>query len=248
MIKYTVFMPTHKKQPYLEIAIQSVLIAAGDRAFEFIILDDSLGEIKSNDIPPDPRIDHIQLPRRIDLVTKMRLGVNFARGKYFMPADHDDLSHPKRFEYADKLFAMGYDIVGAEQCVFYNAQNGKCYCLAKERLEQSITVGNTIYHRRFIQHSNSAIPIKWLKHNNYDGGRKFGITMPYNRPAIDTPLWIEAGIQQLKIGTFSMLDQEAWKQCFQIKTPESVNSYESVWDDLSYFVPISVELPPCLRK
>ena len=122
-IKYSVVMPVHKFNKCTRKAIESVLDAIGNRKdVEFLILDDSGIEANYPKV-----IKHIKLPK-IDLVNKLIVGTQLAKGEYYCNADYDDISHPQKFEFFDKLLEKS-DIVGANQCVFWDVRTDKTYKL-----------------------------------------------------------------------------------------------------------------------
>ncbi len=127
-IKYSVVMPVHKYSKFTNAAIKSVDLAIGDRKdVEFIILDDS-GKTFATEVPYE-RIQHIRLSK-IDLLNKLIIGTQLAKGEYYCNSDYDDISHPQKFEMFDKILETN-DIVGANQCVFWDVKNDNTYKMKK---------------------------------------------------------------------------------------------------------------------
>jgi len=238
---------------FLKIAIESVITAMGDRDdIEFIIADDSNGEIPESIIPKDSRINHFILPSGINysLIMKMNLAINMAHGDYFCPADHDDLSHPDRFTITDELInSTGSAVVGADDCVFYDAKRKRCYRL-KENFRRRIYTNpwtKQRYEYTWLQHSNSAILTDWLKHYGYDGGKSLGLVPTGSAKfLIDTPVWVRASIDKMRVSTFDMIDETAWARCWQILTGFNVNTYKDSRDAL--FDEIVIDVPKSIRN
>lgn len=231
LIKYSCVMPIHKYNEFTGMAIRSVVKAIGDRKdIEFIILDDSDSDkISKGDIKL------IKLPK-IDLINKLIMGTQLARGKYYCNADYDDLAHPKKFELFDKLLKKN-DMAGANNCVFFDTKTRKTY-----KLKNSLCVKKHKYNGRIIeypwlQHSNSAIPLDWLRQVGYGCEKKIQIAHIDGHIMTDTPIWVRASMDGLKVGFI-----EDWKQCWQIIHGDNVNTYtEDQWK--SGFDEIEVKIP-----
>ena len=236
LIKYSVVMPLNRYIKYTDLAINSVMTAIGKRKdIEFIVLDDSQKDV----VFADDRIKHIKLPK-IDLVNKLIVGTQMAKGEYYCNADYDDLAHPKKFEIFDKLLKYN-DMAGANNCVFINAETGKTY-----KLKDSLTKKNHKYNGRIIeyywlQHSNSAIPLKWLRRVGYGSEKNVQMTHRDGHIMTDSPIWAKASMDGLKVGFI-----EDWKQCWQIVHGDNVNVYtEEQWE--RWYDEIEVEIPEELR-
>jgi len=232
LIKYSVVMPVHKYIKYTDMAINSVMTAIGKRKdVEFIILDDSF----KNVVFTDDRIKHIKLPK-IDLVNKLIVGTQLAKGQYYCNADYDDLAHPKKFEIFDKLLKYN-DMAGANNCVFFDTRTRKTYKL-KDRLRfKKHKYNGRIIEFPWLQHSNSAIPLKWLRQVGYGCGKNIQVEHIDGHIMTDTPIWIRAAMDGLKVGFI-----DDWKQCWQIVHGGNVNVYtEERWK--SGFDEINVEIP-----
>ena len=235
LIKYSVVMPIHRYNEYTHYAIRSVVKAIGKRKdVEFIILDDS-----SNDKISKGNIKLIKLPK-IDLVNKLIMGTQLAKGQYYCNADYDDLAHPKKFELFDKILKYN-DMAGANNCVFFNTKTKKTYKLKDKLRNKKHTYNGRIIEYPWLQHSNSAIPLKWLRQVGYGNGKKIQVEHMDGHIMTDTPIWIRASMDGLKVGFI-----EDWKQCWQIVHGDNVNVYtEERWK--SGFDEIEVEIPKELR-
>ncbi len=234
-------MPIHRFNEFTNAAIKSVDVAIGDRDdVEFIILDDS-GKTFATEVHYE-RLKHIRLPK-IDLINKLIIGTQIAKGEYYCNCDYDDISHPQKFEFFDKLLAKN-DVAGANQCVFWDVKSDKTYRM-KSALKDRAHPGRakTISYP-WLQHSNSAIPLKWLRKIGYDGGRNMGMIRSDGRILTDSPIWAKAAEDGLKFGFLDDINENAWKQCWQIITGDNVNVYETM--DV-YFEEVKVKKPKVLR-
>jgi len=97
----SVVMPVYNSGTLIHQTIQSILNQTYTN-FEFIIIDDAskdntLKTIK-NYQKKDKRIKIIQNKQNKGISITSNIGLNHARGKYIAMMDHDDLSHPERFE------------------------------------------------------------------------------------------------------------------------------------------------------
>ncbi len=238
-IMYSVVMPIHKYNEFTEKAIGSVTNAIGGRQdVEFLILDDSgLPNIWELDM----RINYIKLPK-IDLLNKLIIGTQLAKGEYYCNADYDDISHPQKFELFDTLLEYN-DIVGANQCVFWDVKTDKTYRMKKEARTRKYMYRNEVGAFPWLQHSNSAIPLKWLRKVGYDGGRNMGMYRTDGRVLTDSPIWAKAHLDGLEVGFMDDINQNAWRQCWQILTGENVNVYDNMGQ---YFEECEVQKPKVL--
>ena len=94
----SVVMPVHNGEKYLREAIESVLNQTYTN-FEFLIIencstDSSVAIIKSYN---DPRIK-LMIENDCGQVQAYNRGFKEAKGEYIFIHDHDDISHPERFE------------------------------------------------------------------------------------------------------------------------------------------------------
>ena len=245
-IKYSVVMPIHRYNKFTDKAIESVDRAIGNRSdVEFIILDDSV--IKDNlhftiNRAGYKPINHIKLSK-IDLLNKLIIGTQLAKGEYYCNADYDDISHPQKFELFDELLEKN-DIAGANQCVFWDVKDDKTYKMKEALKERTHTYKNKAITYPWLQHSNSAVPLKWLRKAGYDGGRNMGMYRDDGKMLTDSPIWARAVVDGLKFGFFDDINPNSWRQCWQILTGENVN----VYDDMGkYFEECDVEKPKVLR-
>jgi hypothetical protein len=240
-LKYSCVMPLHKMSFFTDRAIKSVLTAMGDRKdIEFLILDDCDKKVGFT----DNRIKHIRLPK-IDLVNKLIIGTQLAKGEYYCNVDYDDLSHPKKFELFDKILKYN-DIAGANQCVFFDARTGKSYKMKTQFLTREHLYQNKTIKYPWIQHSNSAIPLKWLRAVSYGSEKNINMRHKQGHIITDSPIWARAKIEGLKVGFFNDIDPEAWKECYQVIHNENVNRYnDEVWK--TGFDEVSVEKPEAMK-
>ena len=236
LIKYSCVMPIHQYIEYTDMAINSVMTAIGKRTdVEFIILDDS----SKNMVFTDDRIKYIKLPK-IDLVNKLIMGTQLAKGQYYCNSDYDDLAHPKKFELFDKLLKYN-DMAGANNCVFFDTKTKKTYKLKDRLCAKKHTYNARIIEFPWLQHSNSAIPLKWLRQVGYGCDKKIQMSHIDGHIMTDTPIWARASMDGLKVGFI-----EDWKQCWQIVHGGNVNVYtEERWK--SGFDEIEIEIPKELR-
>ena len=246
-------MCLHKISFFTEDAIASVVEAIGDRTdVEFIILDDSTpqanyGISASALVDVYDNIQHIKLPK-IDLLNKLIIGTQMAKGKYYCNVDYDDISHPNKFEMFDKLLEHKdgeiHRIAGANQCVFWDVKNDKTYKLKdKFKIRTHLYIDKSIKYP-WLQHSNSAIPLKWLRKISYDGGKRINMAGVDKQIITDSPIWATAALDGLKFGFFDDIDKNAWKGCWQIITGQNVNLY----DDMNVlFEEVDVEKPEVLK-
>ncbi len=238
-IKYSVVMPIHRYNEYTDVAVKSVLKAIGNREdIEFIILNDN----------PEAPLDYygkctrvVKLPK-IDLLNKLIIGTQLAKGEYYCNADYDDISHPQKFELFDTLLEYN-DIVGANQCVFWDVKTDKTYRMKKEARTRKYVYQNEVGVFPWLQHSNSAIPLKWLRKVGYDGGRNMGMYRTDGRVLTDSPIWAKAHLDGLEVGFMDDINQNAWRQCWQILTGENVNVYDNMGQ---YFEECEVQKPKVL--
>ena len=231
-------MPIHRYNEFTGRAIRSVVRAIGNRKdVEFIILDDSDSDkISKGDIKL------VKLPK-IDLLNKLIIGTQIAKGEYYCNVDYDDISHPQKFELFDKLLETN-DIVGANQCVFWDVKTDKTYRMKEEARTRRYMYQNEAGAFPWLQHSNSAIPLKWLRKVGYDGGRNMGMYRTDGRVLTDSPIWAKAHLDGLEFGFMDDINPNSWSQCWQILTGENVN----VYDDMGqFFKECDVEKPKVLR-
>ncbi len=241
LIKYSVVMPIHKYSKFTNAAIKSVDLAIGDRKdVEFIILDDS-GKTFATDVPYE-RIQYIRLPK-IDLLNKLIIGTQLAKGKYYCNADYDDISHPQKFELFDKLLENN-DIAGANQCVFWDVKTDKTYKMKNALKERVHLYRNEAITYPWLQHSNTAMPLKWLRKVGYDGGRNMGMYRSDGKILTDSPIWARAIVDGLKFGFLDDINPNSWMQCWQILTDDNVNVYGSMD---KYFKEIRIGKPELLK-
>ena len=233
-------MPIHRVHFFTDKAVKSVLTAIGERKdIEFIVLDDCEKYL----VFPDKLIKHIRLPK-MDLVNKLIYGTQIAKGKYYCNADYDDLAHPQKFEFFDKLLKYK-DIAGANQCVFWDALTGKAYKPKNKMRHRTHVYQNDTIKYPWLQHSNSAIPLEWLRKVGYGSGQKIGMAHKNKNVMTDSPIWAKAQIDGLKFGFFEDIVQNAWKQCYQIIHEHNVNRYTpEMWE--ADFVEIKSKLPEVL--
>ncbi|KKM00281.1 hypothetical protein LCGC14_1805990 [marine sediment metagenome] len=224
-IKYSVVMPLHKMHFFTDKAIKSVLTAIRDRKdVEFLILDDSQTAV----VFSDKMIQHIKLPK-MDLINKLIIGTQLAEGEYYCNADYDDISHPQKFEFFDKLLEAN-DIAGANQCIFFDSKSGKSYKPKDGMKYRTHTYQNERISFPWLQHSNSAIPLKWLRKFGYGNGQSIGMAHTQGHIMTDSPIWAKAKIDGLKFGFFEDIIPNAWKQCYQIIHNDNVNKYtKEMW-------------------
>ncbi|MBL4783994.1 MAG: glycosyltransferase family 2 protein [Cohaesibacteraceae bacterium] len=95
----TIALPVFNGGNTLQVAIQSIL----DQTFqdwELLVIDDgsSDGMVEKLDFSLDHRIRIISDGTNKGLSYRLNQAVNVARGIYFARMDHDDISHPQRFE------------------------------------------------------------------------------------------------------------------------------------------------------
>lgn len=255
MIKYTATMTTHKSQRFWKPAITSLMNAVGDREdIEIIILDDSPGfarimnkpqwELQESDIPKDPRIEWKRFDFHLPLLDKEMLGINMAQGEYIALCNHNDIMHPKRFEYCDELLKT-YDLAGAENNIFYNYSNGTTWKYPERRLRNHYKgmAGECYYP--MLSDTNSAIPRSFLLRHPHDNGASLGL-YPYGGAIIsESPLWIHAALDGLTLGEFREIDKDAWSSCFDCVDSDSVFTYENLWNQM--FEEVNVPLHPLLE-
>lgn len=235
-IKYSCVMLIQKYIKYTDMAINSVMTAIGKRKdVEFIILDDSQKEI----VFTDDRIKHIRLPK-IDYVNKLIMGTQLAKGEYYCNSDYDDLAHPQKFELFDKILKHN-DIAGANNCIFFDTKTRKTYKLKDNLRALTHKYNGRIIEFPWLQHSNSAIPLKWLRKVGYGCEKRIQMIHIDRKPMGDTPIWVRASIDGLKVGFI-----EDWKQCWQIIHGGNVNVFtEERWK--SRFDEIEIKIPKVLK-
>ncbi len=242
-IKYSVVMPIHRNNRFLRNAVDSIGIAVKDRDdVEIIILDDSNEMLFTDEFKSLPNIQHIKLPK-IDLLNKLIIGTQLAKGEYYCNSDYDDISHPQKFEMFDKLLETN-DIVGANQCVFWDVKNDKTYKMKNAFKERKHIYRNKLFKYPWLQHSNTAIPLKWLRSVSYDGGRNMGMYRTDGELLTDSPVWARANVDGLKFGFFDDINPNSWMQCWQILTEDNVNVYDNMGQ---YFEECNVHKPEVLK-
>ena len=95
MKAFTVFMPVHNTDAYLNEAIESVL-KQDYEDFDFLIIDDGSTD-KSKEIImsySDPRIKFISAPH--DYIATLNMGLEVASGEYIAHFDSDDIMPSNR--------------------------------------------------------------------------------------------------------------------------------------------------------
>ena len=126
-------------------------------------------------------------------------------------------------------------------CVF-DAITGKAY-KPKNRLRHRIHLyRNDTIKYPWLQHSNSAIPLDWLRKVGYGNGQSIGMARIDKKVMTDSPIWAKAQIDGLKFGFFEDIVQNSWKQCFQIIHNNNVNRY-TIEKFRADFVEIKSKLP-----
>ena len=225
-LKYSIVMPLHKMGFFTDRAIKSVLEAMGKREdIEFLILDDNPRKVAFT----DDRIKHIRLPK-MDLVNKLIVGTQLAKGQYYCNADYDDISHPNKFELFDKILKYN-DIAGAHNCIFYNSKTGKMYKMRNELLMRKHLYRNETIEYPWLQHSNSAIPLEWLRKVGYGNEKRIGMAHKDSKIMTDSPIWANAQIDGLRFGFFDDIKTDAWKECIQIIHGDNVNKFtDEIWN------------------
>ena len=234
LIKYSCVMCLHKYHKFVPIVIDSIIKSIGNRKdIEFLVLDDS-GE-PWNEIE---NINHIRLPK-IDLINKMIMGTQLAKGQYYCNADYDDIPHPQKFELLDNILKYN-DIAGANNAVFWDVKTDKTYCLKHEFNTRTHTNKNKTIRFPWLHPSNSAVPLDWLRSVGYDGGYRIGMTHKEGKIMTDSPIWARAEMDGLKFGFI-----EDWKQCWQIVHGGNINVYnEEQWKNS--FKEIKIKKPTVL--
>jgi glycosyltransferase involved in cell wall biosynthesis len=99
--RVTVVMPTYNCDIHLSEAIESILNQTY-KNFEFIIINDDLNpqtrEILNNYQLADNRIQIVNNPSRLGLISSLNIGCRMAKGEFIARMDADDISNPERFE------------------------------------------------------------------------------------------------------------------------------------------------------
>ncbi len=95
--KVTVLMPVYNGGKHLNEAIESIL-AQTFADFEFLIINDGSTDNSAKIIESfnDKRIRLIKNNKNLKLVKTLNKGIDFARGKYIVRMDQDDISFPER--------------------------------------------------------------------------------------------------------------------------------------------------------
>lgn len=99
--KVSIGIPVYNGENYLEEAIQS-LLGQTFKDFELIITDncstDRTGEICQKYVTLDPRVRYFRNETNLGCTGNFNLGFQYARGKYFKWAPHDDVYEPTFLE------------------------------------------------------------------------------------------------------------------------------------------------------
>ena len=99
----------------------------------------------------------------------------------------------------------------------------------------------------WLQHSNSAIPLDWLRMVGYGNEKRVLMSHATGHVMTDNPIWAQAYIDGLKFGFFDDVTPNAWKKCVQIVGNHNVNVYsDAQWE--SSFDEVDIKLPKVLRK
>ncbi len=97
----SVLMPAYNADKYIGTAIQSILNQTY-KSFELIIIDDCSSDNTWNIIQKfcknDKRIIAYKNNSNINISKSLNIGLGFAKGKYIIRMDADDLSYPDRIE------------------------------------------------------------------------------------------------------------------------------------------------------
>lgn len=116
----SVLMPVYNSEPYISMAIESVLKQTF-RDFEFIIIDDGSSDNSLEIIRSfkDERIRIIQNDNNLGLIKTLNNGIQLTRGKYIARMDSDDIAMPDRLEKQVAFLEKNNDIgvVGAKAMV-----------------------------------------------------------------------------------------------------------------------------------
>lgn len=91
----SVLFPVHKPNPFLEIAVQSLLEQTYSNT-EILFLDNSQEGIAENYWNKSSKIRHIKLPANFGLSETLNAGINESRGAFLLRMDYDDICSPNR--------------------------------------------------------------------------------------------------------------------------------------------------------
>jgi len=94
----SVVLPVYNAEPYLKLAIDSILKQSYEH-FEFIIINDGSTDDSETIILSytDSRIKYHKQENK-GLGATLNVGLGLSRGKYIARQDQDDISHPERFQ------------------------------------------------------------------------------------------------------------------------------------------------------
>jgi glycosyltransferase involved in cell wall biosynthesis len=124
--KITVIMPVYNGEPYLDEAINSILIQTFTD-FEFLIIDDGSTDRSLEIIQryQDSRIKLIRNPINKGLVDSLNLGLSLAKGEYIARMDCDDISKADRLEKQVRFLIEHPDIGVIGSCIDIIDNNSK---------------------------------------------------------------------------------------------------------------------------
>ena len=105
----SVLMPTYNVEPFLRLAVESILNQTFSD-FEFLIIDncsaDGTYELLAEYAQRDKRIRLFRNEKNMGLIFSLNRGISLAHGQYIARMDADDISTPDRLEKQAEFFAQ----------------------------------------------------------------------------------------------------------------------------------------------
>lgn len=153
----------------LKVAIQSMLVQTY-KDFEFIIVDDgTANDLKSivNEFN-DSRVKILKNPMNMGFVHSLNNAIKYAKGKYIVRMDTDDIALPDRIE---KLYSFitthpEYAVVGSRAVEFSGKKENGVLGKSGEKTRKSIIKGDSLVHPSIIMEKSAIESVGYYKDFN----------------------------------------------------------------------------------
>ncbi len=150
----SVIMPVYNNEPYVKMAVDSILEQTYPH-FELLALDDgssdASGRMLDDFAKQDPRVRVIHHQKNRGLVATLNHGIGEAKGEYIARMDGDDISFPRRFELQVGvlqehpevvLIAGGFEVIDEDNEFLYR----EVVPLKSDDIKRSMLLRNPVAH------------------------------------------------------------------------------------------------------
>ncbi|MGC4073690.1 MAG: glycosyltransferase family 2 protein [Nibricoccus sp.] len=172
----SVLLVAYNAGPFLRPALES-LWNQGFKDFEVVLVDNASTDSSVADLPPEPRLRVITLPRNVYQSGGWRAGVRECRGEFIALMDADDLALPQRLENQLAFLRAHGDFVAvgarARTIDERDSTGAEYFVLTKERdirdyaeFACPILPGALLIRREAM--IAAELPIKWPQSADYD--------------------------------------------------------------------------------